>query len=120
MTVAIYFTLGTPYFDGMSQLSTLDYLVPVNATQSGVAYNPMSDVVQFAFMPQVTQVPQSADWQTGGWDANPSSVLFPYNAKCLVGPAGTITLGVGTYLVYVRVTDAPEVAALVTGYLQIS
>jgi len=120
MTAAVVFTLGTPYFQAMSHLATLDYLVPVNATQSGAAYNPSSDTVQMAFMPTPTQVPQNADWQTGAWDANPSSLLYPYNAKCLVGPAGTITLGIGTYEVYVKIADNPQIPVLLAGSLQIS
>jgi hypothetical protein len=118
VTAAVVFTLGTPYFEAMSQLATLDYLVPVNATQSGAAYNPSADTVQMAFMPTPTQVPQSGDWQAGGWDANPSSILFPYNCKVLVGPAG-FTLGIGTYVAYVKITDNPQIPVLVAGPLQI-
>ncbi len=120
VTTAVVFTFGTPYFQGMSHLSTLDYLVPVNATQSGAAYNPTADTVQFAFMPTPTQVPQNADWQTAGWDVNTSSLLYPYNAKCLVGPSGTITLGIATYIVYVKITDSPEIPVLIAGQLQVS
>lgn len=104
---------------GMSQLATQYYLVPVTVTKAGVSYNPTSDTVAFAFMPQPTQVPGNTDWVTGSWDTNTSSVLFPYSAKCLVGPAGTTTLGIGTYYVYVRITDSPEVPVLIAGQLQI-
>jgi hypothetical protein len=104
---------------GMSRLATQYYLVPVNATKAGAAYNPTSDTVQFAFMPQATQVPGNTDWVSGSWDTNTSSVLFPYNAKCLVGPSGTITLGIGTYYAYCKITDSPEIPVLVAGILQI-
>ena len=105
---------------GMSHLSTQYYLVPVAASKSGVSYNPTSDTVAFAFMPTPTQVPGSGDWVTGSWDTNTSSVLYPYSAKCLIGPSGTTTLGIGTYAVYVRISDSPEIPVEIVGQLQIS
>ena len=104
---------------GMSHLATMYYLVPVGATKLGVAYNPTSDTVQFAFMPTPTQVPGNSDWVSGSWDTSAASVLFPYSAKCLVGPSGAITLGIGTYIAYVKITDSPEVPVLIAGQLQI-
>ena len=105
---------------GMSQLATEYLLVPVSATKAGVAYNPTGDTVQFAFMPQPTQVPQSGDWVSGAWDTDTSNVLYPYSAKCLIGPSGTVTLGIGTYTVYVKITDNPEIPVLVAAQLAIS
>jgi hypothetical protein len=104
---------------GMSHLATMYYLVPVAATKAGVTYNPAADTVQFAFAATATYVPQVSDWVAGSWDTNTSSVLFPYSAKCLVGPSGTITLGIGTYYAYVKITDSPEVPVLLAGILQI-
>lgn len=104
---------------GMSHLSTQYYLVPVSATQAGVPYNPTGDAVQFAFMPTATQVPGNTDWVAGSWETVTSSVLYPYNAKCLVGPAGTVTLGLGTYYAYMKITDNPEIPVLIAGQLQI-
>jgi hypothetical protein len=104
----------------MSQLATMYYLVPVTAAKSGAAYDPTADPVQFAFMPTPTQVPQTSDWVSGSWDTNTASVLFPYSARCLVGPSGTITLGIGTYVAYVKITDSPEVPVLIAGQLAIS
>lgn len=103
----------------LSQLATQYVFVPVSATLLGVPYNPTGDPVQFAFMPTATQVPQTADWQSGAWDTDATNVLYPYSAKCLVGPAGTITLGIGTYLVYIKVTSNPEIPVLLGGQLQI-
>ena len=91
-----------------SQLSLQYLYVPVSAVKNGAAYNPTGDPVAMAFMPQATQVPQSADWQTAGWTTTQNAV-YPYSAGCLIGPGGTIALTVGTYVVYVRVTDSPEV-----------
>lgn len=105
---------------GISHLATEYALVPVSAKKAGVSYNPTSDVVTFAFMPTPTQVPQVSDWQTGAWDSVPSNVLYPYQAKCLVGPAGTITLALGMYIVYVKIVDSPEVPVLIAGQLQIT
>ena len=105
---------------GMSHLSLKYYIVPVAATRAGVPVNPSADPVQFCFMPTPTQVPQPSDLVTGSWEANPSSILFPYNAKCLVGPGGTITLGIGTYVAYQKTTDNPEIPFDIVGYLQIS
>lgn len=104
---------------GMSHLATMYVFIPFAVTKSGVPYNPTSDSVQFAFAPTATYVPQDADWVSGSWDTDTSSVLFPYSAKCLVGPAGTITLGIGTYVIYTKVADNPEIPVLVTGQLQI-
>ena len=117
---AIVFTFGTPYFQGMSHLSTVYYLIPVNATELGVAYDPTALPVAMAFMPTVTQVPQPSDWAAGSWDANPASILYPHNAKCLIGPSGTITLGIGTYVVYVMITGDPETPVDIVGQLQVS
>jgi hypothetical protein len=105
---------------GMSQLSTQYVLVPVSATKAGVSYNPTGDAVQFAFMPTATQVPGISDWVSGLWQTDASSLLYPYLAQCLVGPAGTITLGLGTYYMYLKVTDNPEIPVLIAGQLQIT
>ena len=106
---------------GMSRLSTQYVFIPVQATKSGVAYNPTSDSVQFAFMPQATQVPGNTDWVAGSWDTDTSSILFPYSAKCLVGPSGgVINPGLGTYYMYLKITDNPEIPVLLGGILQIT
>lgn len=105
---------------GMSQLATLYVFVPVSVTKSGTPYDPTGDTVQMAFIPAATQVPQSADWQTASWDTDSTNIIYPYSAKCLVGPAGTITLGIGTYIIYVKVADDPEIPVLITGQLAIS
>lgn len=104
---------------GMSHLSLKYYIVPVAVSKAGAAYNPTSDTVQFAFMPTATQVPTPSDLIGGSWETNPYSLLYPYNAKCLVGPGGAITLGIGTYVVYQKTTDSPEIPYDIVGYLQI-
>lgn len=103
-----------------SHLSTQDVLIQLNASQNGAAYNPTGDVVQFAFMPTPVQVPVSSDWITGGWDSVPTNLLYPYSAKCLVGPSGSVNLGIGTYIVYIKITDNPEIPVIIAGQLQIT
>lgn len=105
---------------GMSHLSTQYYIVPVSATTSGTSYNPTADTVQFAFMPQATQVPGNSDWVSGSWDTVPTSLLYPYAAKCLVGPSGITNPGIGTFYAYLKITDNPELPVLLAGILQVS
>jgi hypothetical protein len=105
---------------GMSHLALKYYIVPVKATKAGASYNPTADQVQFAFMPTATQVPTPSDLVSGSWETNPYSILFPYNAKVLVGPGGAITLGIGTYIVYQKTSDSPEIPYDIVGQLQIS
>lgn len=105
---------------GISHLATEYVLIPVSATKSGLSYNPTADAVQFAFMPTATQVPGISDWVTGSWDTDTASLIYPYSAKCLIGPAGSVTLGLGTYVIYVKITDSPEIPVLVCGQLQIT
>ena len=97
----------------ISHLSLQYVNVPVKAlTINGAAYNPTADTVAMAFMPQATQVPQNADWQTAIWAVRSSDILNPYAACCLVGPGGTVNLGIGTYIIYVKVTDNPEIPVM--------
>lgn len=97
----------------VSQLSRQYVCVPISAqTIAGLPDNPTGDTVQMAFMPQPTQVPQLADWQTAVWASRTTDVLNPYAACCLVGPGGTIQLGIGTYVMYVKITDSPEVPVI--------
>jgi hypothetical protein len=101
---------------------SLQYVgVPVKTTLlTGAAYNPTSDAVQMAFMPTPTQVPQITDWQTAIWSAVTGNVVYPYAAYCLVGPGGTINPGIGNYIIYLKVTDNPEVPVIIAGQLEIS
>jgi hypothetical protein len=46
--------------------------------------------------------------------------LFPYSAKCLVGPSGTTNPGIGRYYLYLKITDSPEIPVLVAGLLEIN
>jgi hypothetical protein len=105
---------------GISQLATLYYKVPVAATLEGESVNPTGLPVEFAFMPQVTQVPKPSDWVSGSWETIPGNLIYPYSARCLVGPTGTITLSTGIYVAYVKVIGSPETDVEIVGYLEIS
>lgn len=104
----------------ISHLSTEYVNIPVSVTKGGQAYNPTSDTVQFAFMPTPTQIPGDTDWVAGVWETDTSNFLYPYLAQCLVGPSGTTVLGTGTYVVYVKITDSPEIPVLVGGQLVVN
>ena len=106
---------------GMSQLSLQYVGVPVKATLlTGASYDPTALLVQMAFMPTATQVPQNTDWQTAVWATVSGNLLYPYAAYCLVGPGGTVTLGLGTYVMYLKVTGLPEIPVVIAGQLQIT
>lgn len=104
----------------LSHLSTEYILIPVAATNAGVPYNPTSDTVQFAFMPTAVQQPVTADWVNGAWETVPTNFIYPYNAKCLVGPTGSTALTTGDYVVYLKITDNPEIPVRACAQLTIS
>ena len=97
----------------ISHLSLQYVGIPIKASLlSGASFNPTADPVQMAFMPQATQSPQNTDWQTAIWVTRSSDILNPYAVACLVGPGGTIQLPIGTYVMYVKITDNPEIPVL--------
>lgn len=100
----------------MSALSTELVEYRVAATINGAAYNPTADVVQFAF-PGYGTDPASTDWHPGTWQTDPGST---YWAQCLVGPAnGGVVLAVGSYGIWLKIVDNPEVPVKQVGILQI-
>ena len=103
----------------VSHLGTEYVLVPIAASKAGVPYNPTADVVQFAFMPNDVQVPQVSDWVNGSWETVATNIIYPYNARCLVGSSGSTALTAGNYVMYLKITDSPEVPVLVGGQLVI-
>lgn len=100
----------------MSSLSTQNVLVPVRAFRQGQPYNPTADVVQMAFVSGWAE-PQT--WYTGSW-AWTTAVNGYYQAQCLVGPGGTVSLSQGTYAVWVKITDNPEIPVINAGSLVIT
>jgi hypothetical protein len=100
----------------LSHLATEFVIIPVNVTKSGVLANPTADTVQFAFLLNPTASPQLSDWVNGSWDTSSNSI-YSYLAQCLVGPVGAITLGTGTYAMWLKITDNPEVPVQQVGQL---
>jgi hypothetical protein len=96
--------------------SSTEYVfVPVSAMGSGSPVNPVGDVVQFAFLPGNT-APGTASFVTGTWF---SPIANTYYAACLVGPLGSASLTPGTYTIWVKITDNPEVPVRTPGQLQV-
>ena len=89
-----------------SVLSTPYIQVPVTVL-SPPGYDPTPDVVEFAFTPATYPATTPSAWVTGSW----ADVTGPpWWAQCLVGPGtGGTPLTIGTWQVWVRVTDNPEV-----------
>jgi hypothetical protein len=100
----------------ISSLATMMVQVPVQARLNGAAvYNPTADLVYFAFVAGFGK-PGSGDWHPGSWATDPGP---EYLAQCLIGPAAGVVLPVGSYVVWVRIVDAPEVPVLQVGQLVI-
>jgi hypothetical protein len=98
----------------ISALSKEYIRVRVDAEKSGVIYDPTGDAVTFAFTTSNNLV--GATWYGGTWE----TVGTEYFARCIVGPAGTVTLVAGnTYIVWVKITDSPEIPIKNAGTLQV-
>ncbi|MET7746196.1 hypothetical protein [Streptomyces sp. NPDC005385] len=91
----------------------------VTATVQGLAYDPTSDLVEFAF----TAIgARPGTWYTGGWDGTqPIPGTNAYRAQVLVGPssAGPV-LAKGKYTVWIRITDNPEQPVIAYGQLTVT
>jgi hypothetical protein len=103
----------------ISSLSTQFVQVPLRAFVGGAAYNPTADTVAMAFIAGWAK-PTALQWNTAQW-AWTTAVNGYYAAECLIGPLnGGVPLAVGTYNVWLRVTDSPEVPSIVCGTLTIT
>lgn len=100
-----------------SVLST-QYVQTLVTISAPVAYDPTSDVVQFAFTPSSYPSVSPSVWSAGSW------VTFPgpaYYVQCLVGPANSgVSLAIGSYQAWVKITDNPEVPVLTPFILEIT
>jgi hypothetical protein len=101
----------------ISALSTTYVQCRVSATEGGVASNPTSGTVSFAFVPEEAdnESPAASAWVSGSWDTGTDG----YWAKCLVGPDGVAVLAAGSYDVWVRVSKTPETVIDRVGALSI-
>ena len=91
----------------ISDLSTVFIKSRIIATKNGTSYNPTGDVVEVAFKPPGVD-PAGPDWHAASWETASAA----YYARLLVGPAGGLVLTVGTYKMWIRITDSPEVPVL--------
>ena len=100
----------------LSRLSTEYVLIEVAATISGVPVNPTGDTAQMAFM-KSGAIPGSGDWHAASWE----TAGTVYYTRCLVGPAnGGVVLAPGTWNIWVKVADSPEVPVRSPAQLQIT
>ncbi len=98
---------------------SLEYVrVQLSAEASGAPVNPTGDTVQMAFLPG-SQAPESGDWKSATWDTDTTTTPTTYRAQCLVGPSGTVTLTRGSYTIWVKITDSPEVPVRPVGSLKV-
>ena len=96
------------------KISTLDLqYVPAEVVlrDSGTTPNISTDTVQMAF-PVASVQPAGGDWKAATWETDATGDPPRYLARCLVGPAGTVTLAAGLYDVWVKVTHSPELPVL--------
>ena len=102
----------------MSVLTTQYVQVPIDTTFNGSPYNPTADVVSMAFMPTTTNAnPGVSDWKTASWV---TPVAGSYAIRCLVGPSnGGNILTVGSYNIWVKIADNPEVPIEEVGIITI-
>lgn len=99
--------------------ASLEYVrVPVRASEAGATVDISTLTVQVAFTAETT--PVSGDWKAAAWETDATTDPDTYYARCLVGPAGTVTLAAGFYSVWVKVTDSPEIPVLLAGRLQVA
>jgi hypothetical protein len=100
----------------LSKLSLEYVAVPItHFTANGVAANPTSDSVYLAFKLRGAR-PAAGDWIAAAWETDAGPPV-QYLAKVLVGPGGAVQLSPGTYTVWAKVTDNPEVPILSGGTL---
>lgn len=101
----------------VSVLSTTYVQCRVSATEAGVASNPTTGTVEFAFVSEAddNESPASSAWVAGSWDTGTSD----YWAKCLVGPDGAAELPVGSYDVWIKVSKSLETVVDRIGALSI-
>jgi hypothetical protein len=98
------------------RISVLDLqYIPVEVVlrDSGLVPNISTDTIQMAF-PVAEIAPVSGDWKSATWETDATATPTRYLARCLVGPAGTVTLAAGLYDVWVKITHSPELAVLKT------
>lgn len=98
---------------------SLEYVkIPVAAIKLGSPVDPTGDVIAMAF-PVSGVEPVAGDWKTGSWEISTYNGVTTYLARCLVGPGGAIALAIGTYDIWIKITDNPEIPVIHAGQLVI-
>lgn len=89
---------------------TKEYVrVPVAAREGSDDVDPTATTVVMAF---TLDGAEPSSWQTASWETDADTDPDTYYARCLIGPGGTITLTEGSYTVWVKVTDSPEIPVM--------
>jgi hypothetical protein len=115
-TPALRWETGAPEPSVISSSSAEQVPVPVRAIFDGNPHDPTGDQVQVSFTRGYGVKPSS--WELGTWGTG--SYLGWHTASVLVGPGGVVTLTPGTYTVWVRVADNPEIPVRQAGTVQIT
>lgn len=89
---------GTPLRRSVLDAEALDFTV--TAAANGLPYDPRSATVEMAFKADWGD-PTTPDWHPGTWDTGLTGLAV---AQVNPGPGG-LALAVGSYYVWVRVTD---------------
>ena len=81
-------------------------------------YNPTGDDVKFAFVGS-EGLTDAATWYNGSWETRGNPQRPKYFAMCLIGPGGTVALPIGSYNIWVKITDSPEIPVEYAGLLEV-
>lgn len=94
----------------ISALSKRYVVVPIRGSDDNGVINPTSLPVAMAFLPQGSQPSGLTTWYAAAWFTVTQASLAPiYKAKVLIGPGGgVVTLTVGSWDVWVKVTHVTE------------
>lgn len=106
----------------ISVLSTEYILFPVLPTIGTETIDPTGNTVEVAIIDSGN--PEEDDWQTAEWELDGSDPVLDddgnYLAKLLVGPGDdALTLALGTYKLWIRITDTPEIPVRQVGPLYV-
>lgn len=102
----------------ISVLSLAYVRIGIRLRQAGATVDPTGFTVQLAF-PATGVSPVSGDWKTASWETDATLTPDAYCARCLVGPAGTVTLAAGTYDVWAKITASPEIPVINAGPMKV-
>jgi hypothetical protein len=107
--------IGVPVVSMIASAS-LEYIrIPVSVTIAGIPYNPTADSVQMAFTSTMRE-PVFGDWNQGSWETTGAGSFY---ALCLIGPGGSVVLTAGTWFVWVKIADTPEIPVKAAGSITI-